>query len=55
MIAPSPAWRWLLGPATRDIGLGRPVLSLCGKDVDLVLGGAPFLPLPLLSVSPEPD
>ncbi len=36
----------------RDLGFGRPLLSLCGKDVEAVLGGASFLPLHLLSVAP---
>ncbi len=37
----------------RDIGFGWPVLSLSGRAVDLVLDGAPFLPLCLLSVGLE--
>lgn len=36
----------------RDLGFGGPVLSLCGKDVDAVLGGASFLPLHLRSMTP---
>ncbi len=36
----------------RRLGLGDPVLGLCGRNVELLLGGAPFLPLHLLSVSP---
>jgi acetoacetate decarboxylase len=33
------------GAPLRDLGLGEPLLSLCGRNVEAVLGGASFLPL----------
>ena len=42
-------------PSASPLGrprLGEPLVGFCGRDVDQVLGGAPFLPLPLLPVVP---
>ena len=33
------------GSPLRELGFGEPLLSLCGREVEAVLGGAPFLPL----------
>lgn len=38
----------------RQLGLGAPLLGICGRDVELLLGGAPFLPLELVPVTPDP-
>lgn len=34
------------------LGFGRPLLSLCGRGVEAVLGGAPFLSLHLCPITP---
>jgi hypothetical protein len=34
----------------RDLSLGQPLLSACGRDVEAVLDGASFLPLHFLSL-----
>lgn len=39
------------GSPLSDLGFGQPLLSMCGKDVDALLGGAPFLPLRSRTVS----
>ncbi len=35
----------------RNLGFGQPVLGGCGREADLLLGGAPFLPLERVPVS----
>lgn len=35
------------------LGLGDPIAGFCGRDVELLLGGAPFLPLRFLPVTPS--
>lgn len=35
-----------------ELGLGRPLLGLCARDVEAVLGGAPFLPAHTEPASP---
>ena len=40
----------------RALGLGRPLVSVCGRELEAVFGGAPFLPhrsVPILTPSPE--
>lgn len=41
------------GSPLRDLGFGRPLLGLCGREVEAVLGGAPFLPLHTLPPARE--
>lgn len=36
----------------RRLGLGDPIAGFCGRDVEFLLGGAPFLPLRLIPVTP---
>lgn len=38
----------------RDLGLGNPVIGVCGTGVELLLGGAPFFPLRHVAPAPWP-
>lgn len=42
------------GSGLRGLGLGKPVLGVCGTGVELLLGGAPFFPLRHLAGAPGP-
>ena len=37
-----------------ELGFGRPFLSVCGREMEAVMGGASFLPLHSISVPPQP-
>jgi hypothetical protein len=39
----------------RRLELGAPITGFCGRDVELILGGAPFLPLRFLRVTSAAD
>lgn len=41
------------GSPLAELGLGGPLFSVCGTELDAVFGGAPYLPQRALSVSPD--